>query len=342
VTVLGFDETAWLAGKEVSRTVPGIGPVTYSKDAPMPSRFSELHRRDERQRFWLRESVGWPDDAYWQVFLGNALNVVGRAMFGEAWTGYESSVDMLLKPLPLIPGFASRSERLHASSMVSVIEGNKKRPPSFDGDLVEYGPWREARELRAENLQQLQPIRDRLREVKSAIHASLRDGELEYYLLPLLGGVFEQGAAKENWNAAAGVVEQRFYMCQMHPAKPFQIGVTGGGYNWIFVSLPSLQRCVDRVRENKISVSQATRKGGARSRKDIAVEAACRDWLIQVMESDPDKRGNDDRPAPLKGELLAQAKVKWSGLSDRAFHRAYSSAIDAGNGRFIAWTNQYL
>ena len=340
--MLGFDETAWLAGKSVTRTVPGSGPVAFSKDAPIPPRFSELHRRDERQRFWLRESLAWPDDAYGQVFLGNAMNVLGRAMFGEAWTGYETSVDLLLKPLPLIPNFASTLERRHASTMVSVVEGHTTRPPSFDGDLVEYKPWAEARQLRAENLQQLQPIRDRLWKVKAAIHASLRDGDLEYCLLPLLGGSFERGPAKESWNATAWVVEQRFYMCQMHPSKPFQVGVTGSGYNWIFVSQHSLQQSLGRVLENKSTPARSTRKGGARSRSDIAAEAACRVWLVKVMESDPGKRGNNDQPAPVKDDLLAQAKVKFSGLSARAFDRAYAAAIKTGNGRFIAWTNQYL
>jgi hypothetical protein len=51
-------------------------------------REDRIRERKRAETFWLNQA-GWPDDSNEHIFLGRALDLIGKARLGEKWTGQE-------------------------------------------------------------------------------------------------------------------------------------------------------------------------------------------------------------------------------------------------------------
>jgi hypothetical protein len=164
---------------------------------------------DSRVKFWtIRE--GWPRDTASHVFLGNAVNEIGKALFGSEWNGAEPCVESLFSwPKGKLKRFGITNEQVasdHAAKR-SALE----RFSRVQDQIIQF----------AETEKLITALRPDAGGDPVAIHRSF-------------------------WNSER--LSVRFYRCQMNPRDPFAVGVAGDGYCWIFVTRESLQDCLAFVR----------------------------------------------------------------------------------------------
>jgi len=61
------------------------------------------------QDFWARPHL-WPRDPFEYVFLARAVQAIGRARFGDEWTGEEATTELVKLPLALATQEAQRQQ----------------------------------------------------------------------------------------------------------------------------------------------------------------------------------------------------------------------------------------
>ena len=164
---------------------------------------------DSRVKFWtIRE--GWPRDTASHVFLGNAVNEIGKALFGSEWNGAEPCV----------------------KSLVSWPKGKLER---FGITNEQVASDHAAKRSALERFSKVQDQIIQLAETERLVTA----------LRPDAGGD-PVAVHRSFWNSER--LSVRFYRCQMNPRDPFGAGVAGDGYCWIFVTRESLQGCLASMR----------------------------------------------------------------------------------------------
>lgn len=247
----------------ITLIIPGLGPREVSPTQPLDPSLSELLKRDDRQKFWLKLGTPWPDDAYGRVFLARAVDALGRAMFPQEWTGFEPSVNLHLKPLPLMSFFADAGQKNEARALLPVkMPENDDDPPlkKFTAEVrkpLTEDEWTKVRALRQATLDQIEPVRQRWAAVRQAFHVGAREGALKVYFLGRSGGDFgPTPSPKVDWNTTPYNLDNRFYCCQMNPAKPFDIGIAGAAFKWIFVDGDDLKAMVAAIQKNRKATEQ--------------------------------------------------------------------------------------
>jgi hypothetical protein len=156
-----------------------------------------------RFEFWVIRK-DWPGDTASHVFLGNAVNEIGKALFGSDWTGAEPATELM----PL---------------------SNRQRERGCFGEKV------------AKDRAAKRPAMERFSRVKATIIRLAETEHLTTALRPKLGGD-PVAIHRSLWNSER--LSVRFDRCQMNPRDPFGVGVAGDGYCWIFVTRESLRQCL--------------------------------------------------------------------------------------------------
>jgi hypothetical protein len=202
-----------------------------------------LDLKNTRTKFWLRSS-SWPIDSSAFVFLGRAIDAIGKSMFHEHWKGWQDAVveytPAFPKQQPLEPNNITRQAYSLLAKYKPEFGLSRIDPgtPPSDIKRLTNEQWAAATELhiRVSEAIDLRGSK-RFAEVQKAIVRSAEAGKLETAIRPIPGGDFTPVPASW-WNSER--LEVRFEMCQMNPNDPFGYGVAGDSFCWIFVSRKSL------------------------------------------------------------------------------------------------------
>jgi hypothetical protein len=209
--------------------------------------------------FWAKRSA-WPHDPAGYVFLARALDEIGRAKFGNEWTGKESITESV-SLLPLIPELARPYEKEQAHKALVTKRPEFQRQPVRYG---RYGPakimftseeWAAARATVQHEHDTRLPALQRLAAVQKEIVKRCEAGELVSAIRPVAGGAMRE-VPRDWWNTEKW--HSRFVMCQLNPRKPFELGIAGDNYCWIFVTRQSL----DAYLRSRASAMRTTTVGG--------------------------------------------------------------------------------
>lgn len=210
---------------------------------------------DAIQEFWTLPKRFPPDFGGFR-FLGNAVNELGKAKFGTDWTGHEGRPPRLLVPTYSVGGIggipsadlATPNQRLDIDLLL------QKHRPDFQRPYPERGPfgpvvaqfatghWEEGIRLAQESDRKSIAARQRFSAVVAALIEALREGQVKSALRPIRGGDFSAILPPSLWNSEQ--IGDRFSLCQMNPLKPFDIGIAGTGYQFIFVDIAGLGNLV--------------------------------------------------------------------------------------------------
>jgi hypothetical protein len=216
--------------------------------------------------FWGKPDR-WPRDRSTNVFLGRAIDRIGRTMFGAEWRGVFDIVAKPTDPIPLYKAHALPWQIKHAFELYL---RHRPEPPldafSVKRKTLNDKEWQVARDLIRKLNNDVRPFLERYNSVERAIIVGAEEGRLVTTLMPTAGGQFTE-APTWWWNSET--ISNRFDMCQMNPSDPFGRGFAGDGYCWIFVTQESLASFCESLRPTD-PIKQT-----------IAVENQCQLWLEQ-------------------------------------------------------------
>jgi len=204
-------------------------------------------------QFWSR-ALEFPKDFGGFRFLGRAVNQVGRAKFGDEWTGLEGSPPELLTPKvdlggsggALIPsaGTAYPWQKLNIDRLLRKRRPDFGRPEPVRGrfgiKVAEFTEeqWYAGLKLAQEADKASMVIRNRFATVTGTLVDALREGSLNSALRPVKGGAYSPVLPPSMWNAES--FRERFRLCQMNDSDPFGIGIAGDRFQLIFVDIQGL------------------------------------------------------------------------------------------------------
>jgi hypothetical protein len=216
--------------------------------------------------FW-QDQTAWPRDTQERVFLGRAVNQLGRALFGEEWTGEEPGVKTfsyikIVTDSRATNNFIARylpqfGRREYRGSMAPPPTGYDDHRPEFEfsrDELQELDLF-----IKRHNAK-VPPAKGRLKKVQDTIADSAVAERLGTSFFTFASGDFH--TIPSNWWIAAQL-EQRFATCSINPNDPF--GAGGGA--WIFVAHGGLEAIVN-------GVAPAANQRGARRAGPVTDEAS--------------------------------------------------------------------
>ncbi|MBY3134810.1 hypothetical protein [Rhizobium laguerreae] len=182
------------------------------------------------------------------IFLGNAVDRVGRFLFPDSWDGTENVTPELFALATTINGVDYPLSSLDAKPRERRIihELVALRRPEFRREYtIRYGPagevipklssqeWaaglQEAGKIDAERRPKLQRREACRRFIKKAI----LDGRLTFVLRPKRGGAFSRPQDRKWWNVEDH--DRIFYWCQMDPQNATGNAVGGDRFQYVFV-----------------------------------------------------------------------------------------------------------
>ncbi|WOH66186.1 hypothetical protein [Bradyrhizobium sp. BWA-3-5] len=193
-----------------------------------------------RAEFW-KKALGWPNDNASYVFLGRALHVMGKSMFGSDWTGDEPCIE----PLPKLTVFPEKSgwrARLVHELLV-------KHHPEYNRKPLK--PYQQSFDFSGKEWMDAVMIVERLKEEKGPrLHRLI---QVQNRIMQLAEASFLITAIREKaggdptpiprrwWNSLR--IRDRFDFCQLRPDDPYNLGIGSDPYQWIFVTRESLMSC---------------------------------------------------------------------------------------------------
>lgn len=281
------------------------------------------------EEFWsVAGQADWPRDPAGFVFLGRAVDQIGKAIVGPDW----KLSNMKARP-PGVPNILKGSLRNPSSSMMSSdvrrtsdadvllrrLRPDIARPPRpstampffNEGDRPSYlkltdDEWVAARQAAQNDVEQTGAAVAQAKRVRNAIADAAASGGLLVYLRSNGHMVVTK---KEWWNTDR--LGPRFAWCQINPHDPFGIGVGGDKFCHLFVEAHSLENFIrmqthgDFVITNSdlSSLSPYLRFAIAFALKhDIVAgkNGGTRDWLAAQIEQD----WNAANDAPLTGKTI--------------------------------------
>lgn len=207
--------------------------------------------------FW-QDQTGWPRDTLEMIFLGRAVDQLGRTLFDQEWTGEEPWVetfsylkigsnrratnDFIARYLPQF------GRREYHGSMAPPPTGYDDDRPKFEFSAQEY---QELQLFIDRHNQAVPPAKKRFMEVQKAIADGAIAGKLGTSFRAIAGGDVSP-IQLSWWNTER--LERRFATCRINPNDPFG----SGGEAWIFVS---------RIDFESWSQPNATQSTGPRQRR---------------------------------------------------------------------------
>jgi hypothetical protein len=207
---------------------------------------------DIRVEFWSDER-GWPRDSTQYVFLARVVQVVGRHLFPDQWTGLETQI----KLLPYLP--AKLDSEIPSNYLVKKL----LNPHAFersDGEKIVFGfvgppkasaeEWRKAQALVAKDHAEKRPGLARLTKVRDSIISMAESGRLVTSVRGRKGGKFDE---LPSWYWNGENLSRRFAFCQMNQEDPFGLASAGESFSWIFVSRASLDSAIKSLSKSAMA-----------------------------------------------------------------------------------------
>jgi hypothetical protein len=245
------------------------------------------------QEFWLRKQ--WPNDPKGYVFLARALLELGRARYGERWTGGEYTVVMprVLEDFSFEMGDYAYATRLLQKHRPDVF------PAKSDSNCLTPELWYIACDISRHQYEAVRPLLVRRLSVEQEFTRRAEAGDLATAYRPLLGG--DMSAIPSCWWNTEGL--ERFQMCQLNPDDPYGPGFDDERNVWIFVSRESLDTCLSSqqfaplpsgvqchvspyVRLMLSVAQQLDITTENQPKKDVVMEALRRGWPSSVPRSE--------------------------------------------------------
>jgi hypothetical protein len=235
--------------------------------------------------FWARPHV-WPLDPDGYVFLARAVEEIGRAMFGQHWTGKEITTEHVRSLPDQAQGTVSDASYAH-DVLMKLPKYSKQLPspktvlpPSlnsvlsqpaglalFQVDSFTTEQWSAAQAAVRRQQKERAPALQRLSQVQLNIVKRCESGELISAIRSRAGGDMRE-VPRAWWNTESW--HNRFTMCQVNPKEPFGIGSAGDSYCWIFLTRESLDKYLQKA------LPQAT----------AGREKAARAELVRLLKAD--------------------------------------------------------
>jgi hypothetical protein len=195
--------------------------------------------------FWTEQSA-WPADTLEYVFLARAVMKIGVKLHGGKWTGQEPATEIVPKPPISRPkGYGREFE------FARKLLRNAPARHDLPARAVTYGKWGPlpGQELTAEEwrvafpswLEQHQAMNEalaRFAAVKKEIAAQCVAGALKSVIRPSEGG---RTSPLPDWQWNTERLVPRFACCQIDPNRPFDLGIAGEGYGFIFLIRANLE-----------------------------------------------------------------------------------------------------
>jgi hypothetical protein len=72
-----------------------------------------------RFKFWMSANKTWPRDTFAHVFLGRAIDEIGKSMFGNDWAGALDVIQDLEPTFPRRAGARTPGEKLRAHRLLA-------------------------------------------------------------------------------------------------------------------------------------------------------------------------------------------------------------------------------
>jgi hypothetical protein len=177
--------------------------------------------------FW-QDQTAWPRDTQERVFLGRAVNQLGRALFGEEWTGEEPGIKTfsyfkIVTDSRATNNFIARylpqfRRREYHGSMAPPPTGYDGHSPKFkfsEGELQEMELFIERHN------ETVPPAKERFKKVQDTIADGAVSGKLGTSFRAVAGGDFSPIPVSW-WNTER--LGQRFASCLINPNDPFGAG----------------------------------------------------------------------------------------------------------------------
>ena len=204
--------------------------------------------------FWGR-ARDWPIDTPENLFLGRAVDALGREKFGMAWQGtsHAGAVDTLpgrhrrdlatpsevakvcriLLALPEPPMILVSDEEFISLEQGREDENSELLAYEIASSRIDEQTWQKAVDIFEELYDAGPTMAHQWRIVQSDLHDAMLSGSLRTFVRPLNGGEAKPCAPSiwntENWR-------ERFTFCRLHPEDPFtKHAVDDVGMQHIFV-----------------------------------------------------------------------------------------------------------
>ncbi|MDR7221700.1 hypothetical protein [Aminobacter aminovorans] len=300
---------------------------------------------DDRIKWWF-DKAKWPIDNPGRYrFLARAVHDVGQGLFPDEWTRHEP-----LTPEPYgIPNFSTpdgKSYRLpqalaDAKQKLIVNDLLIRHHPEFGRKPAERGPfgpkpqdftaeeWAAGIEVSSRIDSERYQLRRRLDVVQETISTACLSGELVSVLRPLEGGSMTAPLDPQAyWNGER--MKPRFFWCQMHPANPFGVGLSGDGYQFIYLTQDSLDRFLQTLSPAASHTPEPTQKKAAPTQEIVA--DFFRNVVLRLWKGD----GKSNEYRVTKDEFHELCKKKWPDVSTYITRPVFEEnrPIDWGPGRF--------
>jgi hypothetical protein len=179
---------------------------------------------------------------------------MGKSLFSAEWTGGEPCVELMQSiPKQKLEGSGGRQHfanellvchhpefgRKLPRRPVTISGGFSSMPASFNFTEEE---WAAAYSIVSRDHEAKLPALQRFAIVQERI-VQLAESEKLITALRATAGGDPTAIPRSWWNSER--LSVRFAHCQMNPKKPFDIGIAGDGYCWIFVTRESLATCLE-------------------------------------------------------------------------------------------------
>lgn len=200
-----------------------------------------MSRSQKAERFWIDRHT-WPNDPKDHVFFGRAIDELGRAIYGNAWTGNEYTVGLRQLP-PQLPEYLAEQRlgyqllKKHRPDMV-LPQANSFGTPHESLTLEQ---WAAAVAIYNPVMNEIKCALERKAVVEDELVKRCEAKELIAYHRPTFGG--ELRPIPASWWCTE-VNHNRFVMCQINPRRPFEDDYSGEDFAWIFLARDSLDRCL--------------------------------------------------------------------------------------------------
>jgi len=261
--------------------------------------------------------IQWQRDLSQFVFLGNAIERVGKHVFGNEWLGTEQSVQ-IPAPLPSFDDSTSQNSirsRLEAHQILSAIPEyiscpiSLRLPASFAAAtpsinrVTDYHfsreSWEKASEIRKHEIEDLTPLGMRLGTVRSKLIDAFIGGQIRTGLRPKQAFTIEV-LEPDVW----GIVNLNnvFGSYQIDPRNPVSIYFCGDAFQWVYVSKEDLEALIDNeskdcmqpgsgcgIQAPDVSLTPlvvlSSRKRGPKATKGPAIQAKMREITPEALGS---------------------------------------------------------
>jgi hypothetical protein len=228
---------------------------------------------NDRLQFWS-ENQSWPRDPVGYIYLARAVNQIGKATFGNEWSGADPGT----KLPQLLPskGSATVWEKIRAHDLIESQFPNRptrkmtgplwaRSAPDFSDD-----EWTAAQAIVADLQCKAIPSCRRFSKVRETIIRECEAGQLTAAYRAHDGSM--QEVPRQHWNG--NNLENRFVICLYNPGDPFSIGFSGDRFLEIFVTSNSLKTILQRLARGESQDSSATEEQDGDARKFYEIPAA--------------------------------------------------------------------